>query len=208
MNRACTVTKFSHLIITVARIWPMQARPPSRPRTKRPPKPLDEVRLRDLALAYVARFATSGGKLAAYLKRKLRERGWEGEREPDIAGLVARYAELGYIDDAAYARAKSGDLLRRGYGPRRVSQALGEAGIDEDLRGAVAASVNEARAAALQLARKRRFGPFSVQPADRAVREKQLAAMIRAGHGFDVARAVLEAVSEEEAEAWVSEAIE
>jgi regulatory protein len=186
----------------------MQPRQASRPRTKRPPKPLDETRLRDLALSYVARFATSGGKLEAYLKRKLRERGWDGADEPDIAALVTRYAELGYVDDAAYARAKSGDLLRRGYGPRRVSQALGEAGIGEDLRSSVAASVHEARAAALQLARKRRFGPFAAQPADRPVREKQLAAMIRAGHGFDVARAVLEAASEDEAEAWVSEAIE
>lgn len=164
--------------------------------------------MRDLALAYVARFATSGGKLGAYLKRKLRERGWEGESEPDVAALVARYAELGYVDDAAYARAKSGDLLRRGYGQRRVSQALGQAGIAEDLRESVSASLHEARAAALQLARKRRFGPFAAEPADRAVREKQLAAMIRAGHGFEVARAVLEAASEDEAEAWVSEAIE
>jgi regulatory protein len=190
----------------------MQPRQASRPRTKRPPKPLDEARLRDLALAYVARFATSGGKLEAYLKRKLRERGWAGEGEPDVTALVSRYAALGYVDDAAYAQAKSGDLLRRGYGPRRVSQALGEAGIGEELRESVVASVHEARAAALQLARKRRFGPFASDPADRpvdrVVREKQLAAMIRAGHGFDVARAVLEAASEDEAEAWVSEAIE
>ena len=56
---------------------------------KRVAKPLDEARLRDLALAYVARFSTSSAKLATYLKRKLRERGWEGESEPDIAALCA-----------------------------------------------------------------------------------------------------------------------
>ncbi len=164
--------------------------------------------MRDLALAYVARFATSGGKLEAYLGRKLRERGWEGEDEPEIAALVTRFAELGYIDDASYARARSGELLRRGYGPRRVSQALGQAGIGEELRHAVRASDYEARAAALHFARKRRFGPFASGPAGRAVREKQLAAMIRAGHGFAVARSVIEAADEDEAEAWVSEASE
>lgn len=185
----------------------MQARKASRQRAKRPPKPLDETRLRDLALAYVARFATSGGRLEAYLRRKLRERGWDGEKDPDIHALVLRYVELGYVDDAAYARSKSGDLMRRGYGPRRVSQALAQAGIADDLCLAVSASTHEERAAALQLARKRRFGPFAAEPADRAVREKQLAAMIRAGHGFDVARAVLDAAGEDEAEAWVSEAI-
>ena len=179
-------------------------------REKRPPKPLDEARLRDLALSYVARFATSAGKLEQYLKRKLRERGWEGEGEPDLEALVIRYAELGYVDDAAYARAKSGDLLRRGYGPRRISQALGQAGIKQDLREELQASEYEKRDAALHLARKRRFGPFMVNSgggrADRAVREKQLAAMVRAGHGFDTARAVLDAASEEEAEEWVHEA--
>ena len=181
---------------------------PSKRRTKRPPRPLDETRLRDLALAYVARFATSAGKLEVYLKRKLRERGWEGEQEPDIAGLVASYVELGYIDDAVFARAKSHDLLRRGYGPRRIGQALYQAGIDENTRDAVNASAYDAREAALHMARKRRFGPFAADRVDPATREKHLAAMIRAGHGFAEAKAVLDAASEEEAEEWVREAIE
>ncbi|RZV34189.1 MAG: RecX family transcriptional regulator [Sphingomonadaceae bacterium] len=176
---------------------------PANKRRKRVPKPLDETRLRDLALSYVARFATSAGKLEQYLKRKLRERGWEGEDEPDLAVLVARYIELGYIDDTAYARARSGDLLRRGYGPRRIAQALGQAGIDEETRGHVAADQSELRQAALHLARKRRFGPFATRPVDRALREKHLAAMVRAGHGFDIARAVIDAASEDEAEDWV-----
>ena len=68
---------------------------------KRPPKPLDARRLNDLALHYVARFATSAAKLADYLRRKLRERGWEGEGEPDVAALTANFVAAGYIDDAA-----------------------------------------------------------------------------------------------------------
>src|SRR5690606_22662366 len=43
---------------------------------RRAPKPLDAARLDELALTYVARFATSAAKLERYLKRKLRERGW------------------------------------------------------------------------------------------------------------------------------------
>lgn len=172
-------------------------------RRKKPPKPLDEARLRDLALAYVARFATSAGKLERYLTRKVREREWAGEAGPDIPALVARYTELGYVDDEAYARAKSGDLLRRGYGPRRVSQALNEAGIGENIRSDVAAGQGEIREAAVQLARKRRFGPFSREPLDQKSREKQLAAMVRGGHDFGTARAVLDAQTEEEVEEWV-----
>src|SRR5690606_37160311 len=96
--------------------------PQVRDRVRRAPRPLDGTRLEELALAYVARFATSAAKLERYLIRKLRERGWEGESPPDVAAIVSRHTELGYIDDDAYARSKAGGLLRRGYGPRRVRQ--------------------------------------------------------------------------------------
>ena len=62
------------------------------------------------------------------------------------------------------------------------------------------------RQAALILARRRRLGPFCVQEADRPLREKHIAAMLRAGHRLDVARAIISAESPEDAEAWVSEA--
>jgi len=177
-----------------------------RKRERRAPTPLDSARLDELALSYVARFATSAGKLERYLLRKLRERGWEGEGEPDPAAVCARFAELGYLDDAAYARARGGDLLRRGYGARRVAQALGEAGIAEDVRREVAPGEGAARRAAFALARRRRLGPFYAAPLDRPLREKQLAALVRAGHGFDHAAAVVDASSEAALEQWVAEA--
>ncbi len=138
-----------------------------RPATKRPrrsPKPLDGPRLEELALAYVARFATSAAKLERYLGRKLRERGWEGEGEPDLTALVARYAALGYVDDAAFAQARSGSLLRRGYGPRRIGQALGAAGIDAEIREQARPDAAAERHAALAFARRRGFGPFGASP--------------------------------------------
>lgn len=177
-------------------------------RRKRPPKPLDRQRLEELALAYVARFATSAAKLERYLARKLRERGWEGEGDPGLATLIERYVERGYVDDAAFARARTGGLLQRGYGLRRVNQALGEAGIAEEVREDVAPGEAAQRRAALAYARKRRFGPFGAEPPDRERREKQLAAMIRAGHPFDSARALIDAPGEAAAEEWAAEADE
>lgn len=164
-----------------------------------------------MALAYVARFATSAAKLERYLHRKLRERGWageDGEEGPDVAAMVARYVEKGYVDDAVYARAKANDLLRRGYGGRRVKQALGQAGIGENVADEVAPAEYTARTAALHLARKRGFGPFAHTPPDREKREKQIAAMLRAGHTFDHVLAVLDAASEDAAMEWAEEARE
>ena len=56
------------------------------------------MRLGEMALAYVARFSTSAARLERYLRRKLRERGWDGEGEPQVAALVERYVDLGYVD--------------------------------------------------------------------------------------------------------------
>jgi regulatory protein len=177
-----------------------------RPRgARRAPRPLDAARIDELALAYVARFATSAAKLERYLVRKLRERGWEGDGEPEVGALVARYVALGYVDDAAYARARSSGLLRRGYGPRRVRQALTEAGIAEETRQATRAGEGDERRAVLALARRRRFGPFGPARPDRQQREKQLAAMLRAGHSLDSAREMVDAASEQAAERWAAE---
>lgn len=177
-----------------------------RERARRAPRPLDKARLDELALAYVARFATSGAQLERYLKRKLRERGWDGADEPDTGAVVARLVELRYVDDAAYAAMRSGGLLRRGYGPRRVAQALGQAGIADELREATRPGDAAQRRAGLALARKRRFGPFGAQPTDRAAREKQIAAMLRAGHRLDTAREIVDAASIAAAEEWAAEA--
>lgn len=178
---------------------------------KRVPRPLDAAKLEEMALAYVARFATSRAKLEAYLARKLRERGWDGQGEPPVAALAARMVAAGYVDDAAYARAKSGSLLRRGYGMRRIGQALAAAGIAEDLREDVAAGEGERRRAALALARKRGFGPFARlsgdgAPLDRQQRERQVAAMLRAGHPLDTARELVNAPSAAAAEEWAAQA--
>ncbi len=178
-----------------------------RQRQPRPlPRPLEAARLEELALAYVARFAVSAARLEAYLRRKLRERGWAGETDPPVAALVERFVAAGYVDDAAYARSKSASLLRRGYGMRRVDQALGAAGIAEADREDARAGEGAQRRAALALARKRRFGPFGAGSLDRAGREKQIAAMLRAGHPLDSARELVDAASEEAALEWAAQA--
>lgn len=160
------------------------------PRQPRPP--LDEEKLSELMLAYVARFATSRAKLAAYLARKIRERGWADDGEPPIADLVAKAAGSGFVDDAAYALGKARSLTARGYGGRRVTQALQTAGIKEQDGEAARAHVREERAeAALRFARRRRFGPFASQAPDPRLQEKHLAAMIRAGHEFRLAKAIV-----------------
>jgi regulatory protein len=161
---------------------------------RRPVPPLNEAKLQELALAYVGRFATTRAKLRAYLARKVRERGWSGEREPNLEALANRFAERGYIDDAAYALSKAQGLTARGYGKRRIVEKLRIAGVEEDDSAAAREHAHEKQlAAALRFAERRKIGPFARENmADRNVREKAIAAMVRAGHPFGLARAIVE----------------
>ncbi|TRD10967.1 RecX family transcriptional regulator [Erythrobacter insulae] len=193
-----------------------------RKRAKR--KPLDETGLRDLALSYAARFATTGAKVEAYLARKIRERGIAEDADGrtldvDIPSLVSRLIELGYVNDDAYARMKSRDLTARGYGARRVEQALWAAGVDEAVRRDHSPTEAAAREAVASLAKKRRFGPYSkaLQTDDdesstlvnyQKQQEKQVAAMLRAGHNMQHIRFIMDISNIADIEQWIEEAIE
>ena len=177
----------------MAQSWRVRGRP-----DKRPPSPLDSEGLERLGLFYAGRYATTRSKLAAYLRRKLKERGWSGAGEPPVERLVERFAELGYVDDKGFASARTASLLRRGYGERRVEQALRGAGIaEEDSAGARDISGEDALAAAHRFARRRRLGPYAPSVPDRAARDKAAAAMLRAGHRLDLIRQVLAAGPED-----------
>jgi len=155
-------------------------------RDRRPIPTLDSASLERLALRYVERFATTRGKLAAYLARKIRERGREGD-PADPGAIAERFAELGYVNDRLFAEAKASSMTRRGLGARRVNEALRHAGIDSEDAEAVAPQLIARRGeTAVAFARKRRFGPFAAVPADRALQAKQVAAMVRAGHSPDL----------------------
>jgi len=160
-------------------------------RSDRSARPLDNAALERLALRYVERFATTRAKLVQYLNRKVRERGWEGDLADPVA-LAERFAELGYIDDRAFGEARARSLTRRGLGTRRVAMALAQAGVPGEDREEILPEVAEAAVdTALKFAKRRRFGPFGSVEVDRPVQEKQVGAMVRAGHAPDLARRIV-----------------
>jgi regulatory protein len=93
---------------------------------------------------------------------------------------------------------------RRGLGARRIGQALRHAGIeDSDLDAVAPAMEADTISSALAFARRRRIGPFAREVAERPVQEKQLAAMLRAGHALDLARKIVRMAPGEDVEASI-----
>ena len=160
-------------------------------RSGRGPKALDAAALDALAIAYLGKYATTRHKLRTYLVRKVAECGWEGEGEAPLDAIVARCAELGYVDDALFAEARGAALTRRGYGAQRVAAALRGAGIDAETAAPVREAAEDgALDTALAFARRKRIGPFGPESTSPDQRRRHLAQMLRAGHSPEVARRV------------------
>lgn len=142
-----------------------------------------------MALHYVGKYATTQARLGTYLNRKIRERGWDGERSADIATLVEQFAGLGYINDAQFAEARSRSFVRRGYGERRLNEDLRASGIGQaDAIPAKTHMEDSTLTAAENFARRKRIGPFGQETASPEKRTKQLNAFLRAGHSFELAK--------------------
>lgn len=169
--------------------------PKHRAPSDRSKRPLGAARLDELALAYVARFATSRAKLTRYLSRKIRESEWLEEVDAMTAceAIADRMERLQFLDDRQYAAMRAGAMTRRGLGVRRVKAQLYVDGIaPEDSGEAIDTAEGVAVAAAVGFARRRRFGPFAMRGVhDPKQRERQLAAFLRAGHSLALARRIL-----------------
>lgn len=183
------------IVLNQARLWHKHGIVSRRFPSDRSRKPLGATRLDELALAYVARFATSRAKLTRYLARKVRESEWTDDSDPMAAceAVADRMERLQFLDDRQYAAMRAGAMTRRGLGVRRVKAQLFVDGIAPDDSGdAIAEAEDKAMASAIGFARRRRLGPFSVRESeDPKERERQIAAFARAGHSLALARRIL-----------------
>ena len=158
-------------------------------------KSLDSDALARLAVHYVSRYATTCAKLTGYLQRKVKERGWTDSSPPDYEAIAARCVALGYVDDRVFAETRAASLGRKGYGARRIGAALHSAGIAREVVTDVMPDDAASLAAAEAYARRKRIGAFGSAPADQKLCNRQLAAMLRAGHSFELAKRFVTAVS-------------
>ncbi len=165
---------------------------------RKPPPPLDPATLDAIAVRYVERFQTTRARLLRQLRLKIRLRGWgEGLPPPDPEAVADRMVALGYVNDAAFAEARSRGLARRGMGEGRVRASLSAYGVGADDQAPALEALDPLQAA-LDFARRKRLGPFGPPPEDPRARERQMGMMARAGHPPGLARAILRARTEDE----------
>ena len=168
-------------------------------------RPITPAYLERAALYYLERYGASAEMLRRVLRRRVETRcRLRGEAPDDfsemIEAVVARALGAGLVDDAAFAAAKVRSLRRRGGSARAIGAKLAAKGVDREVVGAALAEEEDGGEdeAAFAYARRRRLGPYRAPGARVAARERDLAAMARAGFPFALARRVIDAESEDD----------
>lgn len=162
------------------------------------PREVTPAYLERAALHYLERYSSSVENLRRVLGRKARRRrGPDAEPdpglEPAIAAVVEQVVRSGLVDDASFAAAKVGALTRRGASTRAIRTRLAAKGLAADLVAtALAAAAPDDLALARRHAERKRLGPYRPRP-DPGRRERDLAALCRAGFPYRIAAQVLDA---------------
>ncbi|MEB2312451.1 MAG: RecX family transcriptional regulator [Sorangiineae bacterium] len=170
------------------------------PRARQPP-PLDAALLDKAALAYLERFDSSADNLRRVLMARVRRAA--RSEELDVAalarhvdGLIERYRASGLLDDGRFAENVARGLRARGGSRRGIALKLRAKGVAEaDIAAALSRAERDSAEpeleAAQRLVRRRRLGPLRPEAERAEKRSRDLAALMRAGFSYDVARRAL-----------------
>lgn len=188
---------------------------PQGKRNKRKPRKITASYLHNAGLFYLQRYSSSAENFRTVMKRKIdRSCRFHDDDNRDeylklLDDLIINFTRSGLLDDQAYARAQVISLRRKGFGARAICARLKAKGLSLPLiKEMLETEENENNAtdfkAALRLIQRRRLGPFrreSLEDDDedqaRKRRNRELAALARAGFGYNIAGKVLSLEIEE-----------
>lgn len=168
------------------------------PRKRKLPRKVSPKYLENAALFHLKRYACSAKQLKTVLLRKaqrsLRAHGGELEQAVQwIDEVVAKLMRNGLLDDSAFARMKADSLRAAGKSKRAIAMKLRLKGVEDDVVQEHVARVGEELSeeeAAHVHARKKRLGPYRAVGREER-REKDMAALARAGFSYAVAKKVI-----------------
>jgi len=176
---------------------------------RRKPKPATAERLRKAALSYIDRYATSAANLHEVLMRRVRRSTRLHDTDMEEAtrwadDIVADFVKRKLVDDRLYAENRAASLHRSGASRRKIEMSLkikgvGPADIAAALEALAESNPDAEFTAACRHAQRRRLGPWRRDDRE-ARRDRDLAAMARAGFGYRMASQVIDAADPESLE--------
>lgn len=169
--------------------------------SRSPGRELSPAALEEAALRHLRRYAASVEQLRRVLGRRIdrtvRAHGQDpAEAHAWLEALLERLVRNRLLDDRAFAETKAHALRAAGRSAQVIGQKLRGWGVDEAVVERELARVEAGlpeREAARIWARKRRLGPYRQDPVERqARRQRDLAALARAGFSEEVALEIVD----------------
>ena len=169
---------------------------------QRLPKKITQQRLKNIALYYLKRFDSSVENLRQVLQRRVYDYAYHNpEWSKDeafnwIEEILADFQRYGYLDDERYAEIKIKNYVAAGKSARYIAGKLKQKGVVESVvQDLLEAQSYDAFATAMHFAQKKKIGPFRTVENREAFKQKDMAALLRAGFDYDT---VLQVLAQEE----------
>lgn len=170
---------------------------------RRLPRKMTEKRLHNIALAYLDRYEASEAGFRAVLERRVYKAARAHKQDPAsfqpmVDAEVEKAVTAGFINNKRFAENQVYQQRGRGASARAIQARLKAKGVADDLIDhALESDERDDDAAAWRYARRRRLGPYrSKERAEK--RERDVAALCRAGFGFSLAAKVIDGSLEDE----------
>jgi regulatory protein len=178
---------------------PSKEKPGQAKRKVKKPRKITPTYLENAGLHYLQRYATSVANFRQVMTRKvLRSAKVHGtdvqEGKKLIESLIERYVRSGLLNDKTFSEVKVKTLRQRGTSKRQISQKLMAKGLGKESITSALTEVDDEDSelkAAIRFAERRRLGPHRKTKMTPEQRQKDLAAMMRAGFSFDLAKRVI-----------------
>ncbi len=174
-------------------------------RKPKQPRKITRQYLENAALYYLQRYASSSGNFRRVMQRKVKRSCLFHKVEmepflPMIEDLILRYEKTGLLNDKVFAEAKVSSLRRQGRSKRAIQAKLQAKGLGTGEIDAALVSIDSSHEdgaaemeAAKAFVKRKKLGRFRKTPiTDIKDKQKELAALGRAGFSFETARAALE----------------
>lgn len=178
-------------------------------RKRRVPRKATKSHLENAALHYLERFSSSSQNLKSVLMRRVRRSAYHHDTDPEegaewIDEIISRFLDSSLLDDRVYADSRVRSLHARGNSRKTILMKLRAKGIGAELVEPVLEQLGQDEnedvdlIAALKFAKRRRLGPYRIDDQREERREKDMAALARAGFSYHIAQQVVEAETPED----------
>jgi len=184
--------------------------PEKKKRKPRPPKDVTPRLVREQALRYLDRFATTTQKLQRHLFTKNRKAIELYDLDETtvlkiIDTEIEKLISAGIMDDQEYADSKARSMARQGKSKRQIVGKLFNLGLDENHSDHAITELEDVgghtdKIGAAKYIKKRRFGPYKDPATQKDRGQKELLTLVRNGFSYALGEKLLSLETIEEIE--------